>query len=108
MAKRHYDEATCIRLLSKKSEIHIDTRGKFINVVKEPQNIGIRSWGKIDYLCHYCGYRWGFTLASRPTKVSKRQASDDDVENNTKSIRKSNKLDMAGMAKAAMKKVKKH
>lgn len=32
-------------------------------------HIGIRLWGKIDYLCHYCGYVFSWTAKKSP-KVS--------------------------------------
>lgn len=56
MAKRKYDEVSVCRSLSKKHDISIDIQRKVIEVVKNTTSVGNGSWGKIDYLCNYCGY----------------------------------------------------
>lgn len=50
--KRH-DESKDIKLLSRK--MRIDTHNKTIEASKETI-IGNTSWGRIDFLTHYCGY----------------------------------------------------
>ena len=39
----------------KRNGIKIDVPEKCINV---PRYTGIKLWGMIEYLCHYCGYKW--------------------------------------------------
>ena len=52
MSKK-YDEASVIKSLAEKKCV-VDTKTKVISV---PKNVlGNGSWGKVDYLCHYCGY----------------------------------------------------
>lgn len=51
MAKKH-DERKCLISLSKVCKINGNHIGG------NPANIGIHRWGMIDYLVHYCGYRF--------------------------------------------------
>ena len=48
-----HDEAKDVRLLSKIAKINQSNKTITIgnNVV-----IGNKRWGRLDYLCHYCGY----------------------------------------------------
>ena len=59
MAKMH-DEAKDVRLLSRK--MRVDYYSKTISANKNTI-IGNNSWGRIDYLCHYCG--WPFVWDNR-------------------------------------------
>lgn len=52
---RKYDEVSVVRALSKNPDVRINN--KTIEVVKNPQYVGNGSWGKIDFLTHYCGYK---------------------------------------------------
>ena len=65
MGKKH-DEANVVRALNRKSEIKVDMITGCIEVVKEATNVGIRTWGKIDFLVNHCGYHQIFV-----TKISK-------------------------------------
>lgn len=57
MSKKHYDEATVLRELKLKGcSVSQNGLQKSINVPYGSKLIGIRSLGKIDFLCHYCGY----------------------------------------------------
>lgn len=53
---KKYDEVSVIRSLSQKHEVSVDRIRKVVEVVKNAVNVGNGTWGKIDYLCHYCGY----------------------------------------------------
>lgn len=57
MSKKKYDEKKVLRQLARKG-IKYDTGG----CLEIPDNgispIGIHTWGKIDFLVHYCGYRY--------------------------------------------------
>lgn len=57
---KNYDEATVVKKLKSKGvKVVTSPTGHHALVVppKDP-NIGIRTWGKIDYLCHYHSYSW--------------------------------------------------
>lgn len=66
---KKYDEADVVRSLSKNPNIKISkgyssvSKGYcsgVIEVVKDAPTVGNGSWGKIDYLCNYCGYIYVF------------------------------------------------
>jgi len=48
-----HDENKDVRLLSKIAKINQGTKSI---IVKRDQVIGNKRWGRIDFLCHYCGY----------------------------------------------------
>lgn len=57
MSKKIYDEASAIRAVSKKCAINYGIHQ--IEVPTEGNNVpGNATWGKIDYLCNYCGWHW--------------------------------------------------
>lgn len=103
MSKRHYDEASVIKSLNKKGGVSINTVDKVVSVQINNSTIGNGSWGKIDYLCHYCGYFLNRVL-NLPKKKSNKAIEDFD---NDIDIRHNHKINMAAMSKASMKKVKK-
>lgn len=102
MSKRHYDEASVIKSLNRKGGISINSVDKIISVQKNNSAVGNGSWGKIDYLCHYCGY-----IVSMVLNIPKRKSNkviedfDDDVN-----IKHGRKINMAAMSKSAMKRVR--
>ena len=57
---KNYDEATVRKQLKKKGiKVNISAGGlRTLLVPIDDPNIGIRTWGKIDYLCHYHSYHW--------------------------------------------------
>lgn len=83
MAKMH-DEAKDLRLLSKKCRI--DYVNKTIQASKTTI-IGNNSWGRIDYLTHYCG--WTF-IWNNEAFVS-RFIADDVSKANKRAIKKESK-----------------
>lgn len=101
MAKKHYDEVSVVRSLSRKSSIQIISSRKEIEIKKGATDVGNGSWGKIDYLCHVHGYHVFFTKS-----VAKSSTIDDGDGQNYREAKKSRKLNMAAMAKNAMKRVK--
>ena len=82
--KKHYDEATAAHAVAKKCTI--DLLNKVINVPVSSGTIGNGTWGKIDYLCHYCGYRWIKTsnvivsVGDKAVKHRKRNNNYDEEE----------------------------
>lgn len=62
---KKYDETKVIKSLSEKKCV-VDTKLKVIQV---PRGVlGNGSWGKVDYLCHYCGYTQSWLDAKSPVK----------------------------------------
>lgn len=106
MARKHYDEASCIRSLSKKNSIRIN--GKRIEVLKDATNVGNSSWGKIDFLTKYCGYICIFIikLQSKASRMLNIKEDGDNTPITSKAAKRERKLNMATMAKTAMKRVK--
>ncbi len=84
MSKKNYDEVSVIRSLSKKNDISVDSRRKVIEVVKNSSNVGNGSWGKIDYLCNYHGYRAILTngMIARKERKSNNIADEEHQSNN--------------------------
>lgn len=60
-----HDENKDVRLVSARCKVN--AYDKSIEATKGTI-IGNRLWGRIDYLCHYCGYR--FYWVSNPVKAS--------------------------------------
>ena len=60
MSKKH-DENQDVNIL--KRNFYVNQGFKTIQA-SHSQVIGIRTWARIDYLCHYCGYHliWGDTM----------------------------------------------
>lgn len=77
---KKYDEDGALRSLAKHG-VKLHTLGHL--TAPKDTIIGIRLWGKIDYLCHYCGYVFSWTkkkgnkgnaitTAANTTKTNKR------------------------------------
>lgn len=91
MGKKH-DESKDIRLLS--SIANFDYATKSIRVHKKT-TIGNNRWGRIDYLCHYCGWRfvWDNQLTGRALIIDAGKAGDKNERNrNAKKAAKQPKL----------------
>lgn len=106
MARKHYDEASCVRSLSKKNSIRI-TR-KCIEVLRGATDIGNGSWGKIDFLIKCCGYICLSVdkLQSKASRMLNTKEDGDNTSITSKAVKRECKLNMAIMAKTAMKRVK--
>ena len=77
--KKAYDEISVVRILKRKRSITIDTVNRSISVTKGADDCGNGTWGKIDFLCHYCGYHWLFKAKSEP-KVNAVKTNDSEPE----------------------------
>lgn len=84
---KNYDEATCIRELNKKTSCEIV--GSVINVLIGATDLGNGSWGKVDFLRRYCGYRQIF-VKELPKLIKKTRIirDSDDTEINSKRRKK--------------------
>lgn len=73
---KNYDEATCVRELNKKASCEVV--GSAINVLIGATDLGNGSWGKVDFLRRYCGYRQIFV--NELPKLTKKVRIARDVE----------------------------
>ena len=55
--KKHYDERKVLNELAKK-RVTIDYSMKVITINNESGTCGIHSWGKIDFLVKFCGWKY--------------------------------------------------
>ena len=84
MAKKH-DEKKDLKCVSKVAEIN----GNHIIIPKNAV-IGIHTWGRIDFLVHYCGY-----VLNRSNNVKASNLNFEDAEvsaREAKKIKKEHKL----------------
>ena len=86
MRKEKYDEATVIRSLSKNPNINITRNfvGKgVIEIKRGATTVGNGSWGKIDFLCNYCGYIYLFvkgTVVDKTSTEHKKKSAKREVK----------------------------
>lgn len=108
MSNKHYDEAKVVRSLSKKSSIRFTQTGttKCIEIIKGCTDVGNGSWGKIDYLHKVHGYYAVFVKQFTGSKKISVAADDVSEKHDTKAAKRERKLNMATMAKSAMRKAK--
>lgn len=84
---KNYDEATCIKVLNKKASCEVI--GSVINVLIEATDLGNGSWGKIDFLRRYCGYRQIFVKElSKFTNKTRDIRNIEDTETTPKRRKK--------------------
>lgn len=103
MAKKPYDETSVIKsLLKKRNSIKIDSVNKTVKVNSDHNEVGNKSWGKIDYLRKIHGYIVGFY--SNQKVVIEEENDSSSITN--KSKKRKNKFDMVNMTKTAMRNAK--
>lgn len=56
MRKKTYDEVSVVKALNRKRDVKVYYYDKRIEVTIGTTECGNGTWGKIDYLVHYCGY----------------------------------------------------
>lgn len=84
MSKKH-DENKDLRLISRIAKI--DYAYKTIQAPKT-STIGIRSWGRIDFLTNYCGYIF---LWNNSIKIATKLATNEDVIKHKRDAKKAAK-----------------
>ena len=82
-----HEENVDVRRVSRVAKI--DTHNKLIQLNKS-DNIGIKTWGRIDYLCNILGYR----LIKSGIVVSDK-FTDGDVKKHNREVKKQAKADKA-------------
>lgn len=105
MSKKHYDEVSVIRAISRKSSVSVNSQVKVIQVIKDAIDVGIGTWGKIDYLCKVHKYRYIFVTHLSNKNVSKFKNDEEVKIGSNKTTKREAKLNMVKMSKEAMKKV---
>ena len=104
MKKKNYDEVSVIRSITKKADVSVDYVNKIIQVKEDSNEVGNGTWGKIDYLCHYCGYVYVRPKTINNRKIINKEFGDDNDRKTSKKERKQLKLDMVKSTKKLMKK----
>lgn len=104
MKKKNYDEVSVIRSITKKADVSVDYVNKIIQVKEDSNEVGNGTWGKIDYLCHYCGYIYVRPKTINNRKIINREFGDDNDRKTSKKERKQLKLDIVKSTKKLMKK----
>lgn len=92
---KNYDEATVLRELKRNRSIKIS--GTIIKVPKDSTDVGIRTYGKIDYLVNYCGYK--LIMIDNILPVGK----DNDTERKSRKPKAKERFSLAKSVKKAMK-----
>lgn len=105
MSKKYYDEVSVMRAISRKASVSVDSQVKVIQVIKDAIDVGIGTWGKIDYLCNHCSYRYIFVTHLSNKNISKFKNNEEIKVGSNKTTKREAKLNMAKMSKEAMKKV---
>lgn len=85
MAK--HDEVNVLRSLGRNKEVSVNTVNKTVTVNRDAQTVGNGTWGKIDYLVHYCGYTQLFTndkSIKRCINAETKVISDKKIKQETK------------------------
>lgn len=104
MKKKNYDEVSVIRSITKKADVSVDYVNKIIQVKEDSNEVGNGTWGKIDYLCHYCGYIYVRPKTINNRTIINREFGNDNDRKTSKKERKQLKLDMIKSTKKLMKK----
>lgn len=105
MKKKNYDEVSVIRNITKKADISVDYVNKIVQVKKDSNEVGNGTLGKIDYLCHYCGYSYIISKTINSNrKIINREFGDDNDRKISKKERKQLKFDTVKSTKKMMKK----
>lgn len=99
---KKYDEASVVRILKRNKGVRVNSNN-IIEVLTTSPAVGIGTWGKIDYLVHYCGY---FVTFRKNALYGDGDKEDSVEKENTKAVKRAAKLNMAAMTKAAMRRVK--
>jgi hypothetical protein len=80
MAKRHEEERD-LRSVSKIAKVH---QGQKVIEISKSQLVGIKMWGKLDYLTKYKGWYLVFTNAAAKTQSSDSNKNSARIEKKMK------------------------
>lgn len=107
---KNYNHYDVVKALQKTQGVSVDIINKSVGIAKDTSKIGLKSWGKIDYLCKVHGYHLGWynSSAKREYYQAEREVQDD-INNNiidVKKTKRESKINMAAMAKSTMKRIR--
>ena len=80
-----HDKAKDVRLLSKVCKINPATK---VITINRSQIIGNKRWGRLDFLCNYCGYR----VVYSDGVIAAMNKSDDSDKREKKEKKRLNKM----------------
>lgn len=99
MGKKTYDETSVLRSLRTVKGVSVNVSNKIIYIDANNHKAGNSTWGKIAYLCKYCGFVYSMVYDNR-VKIK------DVVAEEKTAARKPKRLSLANMAKRAMNNIK--
>lgn len=105
MSKNKYTENSVVKSLSRKGSVSVNTVNKTIEIVRGTVDLGIKSWGKIDYLTNIHKYIMCF-VGSVVKHGYRNAVTDNNDVVSAKEVKRNNKINMAAMSKTAMRKAK--
>lgn len=101
---KKYDEVSVVKALERKSDISIDKVNKTIEIIKDSNEVGNGSWGKIDYLVKVHGYVYLFVKFHKNKKRNvKHPVEEKDEIINSKSAKHESKINAIKKIKSLMK-----
>ncbi len=101
---KKYDEVSVVKALERKSDISIDKVNKTIEIIKDSNEVGNGSWGKIDYLVKVHGYVYLFVKSHKNKKRNvKSPVEEKDEIINSKSAKHESKINAIKKIKSLMK-----
>ena len=101
MSHKNYTADYVINILNRNPNVYVDPIHQTIEIVRDADTIGNHSWGKIDYLVHYCNYV--VIKVGKIAKHPKRFTDRDEAEQS-----KTKPYNMIADVKSKMKKIKIH
>ena len=101
---KKYDEVSVVKALERKSDISIDKVNKTIEIIKDSNEVGNGSWGKIDYLVKVHRYVYLFVKSHKNKKRNvKHPVEEKDEIINNKSAKHESKINAIKKIKSLMK-----
>lgn len=101
MSHKNYTADYVINILNRNPNVYVDPIHQTIEIARDADTIGNHSWGKIDYLVHYCNYV--VIKVGKIAKHPKRFTDRDEAEQS-----KNKPYNMIADVKSKMKKIKIH
>ena len=103
--KKSYDETSVLRSLARRKGVNVNYSSKIIQVWKDATDVGNSTWGKIDYLTHYCGW-FVSVVKTLNKKVNVFVDNDDSPKYISKANKRESKLNLVKEVKNNMKRIK--
>lgn len=101
---KNIDENSIINNLSKLNGVRVNKGTKTIEMERNNTGIGIKTLGKIDYLCKKANYT--LTYVDTINHIVRSSNNEENYKKRNKQDKQDKKIDMAKMTKIAMKRMK--